>query len=134
MKKEYPGILDRIKAITGDTFIFVVLLYLTAIALASFEQLPSFIKPLCIALICILYDPLMVAFTGGTIGHKMVGIHVKKESDETKNIPFHLALLRFIIKATLGWVAFLSIGANARNRAIHDLASGSVVLYEKKNN
>ena len=61
----------------------------------------------------------------------MIGIRVKRASDETKNILFPLAIIRYIVTAGLGWISLLTISGNAKRRAIHDYLVGSVVVYAK---
>jgi uncharacterized RDD family membrane protein YckC len=41
----------------------------------------------------------------------------------------HLALLRFAIKSMLGFISLFAISSNKDRKAIHDIASGSIVLY-----
>jgi uncharacterized RDD family membrane protein YckC len=62
----------------------------------------------------------------------MIGIRVKRESDEKKNILFPLAIIRFIVKASLGWISLLTVTGNSKRKAIHDYLIGSVVVYEKQ--
>ena len=79
-----------------------------------------------------LYDPLMTSMAGGTLGHMAVGIRVKKQGKEEENIHFFAALLRFAVKSFLGWISLLTVTANQRKRAIHDMAGGSVVVFKRK--
>jgi uncharacterized RDD family membrane protein YckC len=59
----------------------------------------------------------------------MLGIRVKRESNEMKNILFTLAILRFVVKASLGLISLLTISGNNNGKAIHDYLVGSVVVY-----
>lgn len=38
------------------------------------------------------------------------------------------AIIRYIIKISLGWISFLTINSNYEKRAIHDFVAGSVVI------
>ena len=37
-------------------------------------------------------------------------------------------MIRYPVKLLLGWISFLTINSNPKRRAIHDLASGSVMI------
>lgn len=58
-----------------------------------------------------------------------MGIRVRKISNTNKKINIGQAYLRFIAKTLLGWISFFTINSNAERRAMHDLASGSVMVY-----
>jgi len=70
---------------------------------------------------------------GGTIGHFLIGIRVKRERKPEKNIIFPFALIRFVVKATLGWISLLTVSNNLKRKAIHDHMIGSVVIYSDPN-
>jgi hypothetical protein len=61
----------------------------------------------------------------------VVGIRVKRESNEEKNILFPFAVMRYIVKASLGWVSLLTVSGNEKRQAIHDSIAGSVVVYPR---
>jgi uncharacterized RDD family membrane protein YckC len=61
----------------------------------------------------------------------ILGIRVKRESNEQKNILFPLAIPRYIVKVLLGWVSLLTVSGSKKRKAIHDFLVGSVVVYAK---
>jgi uncharacterized RDD family membrane protein YckC len=131
METEYPGIPDRLKAIFTDGIVlFIMILFITSI-FARFNHVPDGARIFAFVFTFLLYDPLMTSLFGGTVGHFVQGIRVKREQDETRNIYFHMALIRFVLKTTLGWLSFLTMAGSEKSLAIHDLAAGSVVLYKK---
>jgi uncharacterized RDD family membrane protein YckC len=133
-EKIYPGVFDRVKAIVADGIILLVFMFAASSIFSLFETVPDFIRVFAFVFIFLLYDPLFTSFTGGTIGHRLIGIRVRKEQDETCNITFLPAVLRYIVKALLGWVSLLTISGNNKGRAIHDYVAGSVVVYAKPEN
>jgi uncharacterized RDD family membrane protein YckC len=133
-EKIYPGVFDRVKAIVADGIILLVFMFAASSVFSLFETVPDFIRVFAFVFIFLLYDPLFTSFTGGTIGHRLIGIRVRKEQDETSNITFLPAVLRYILKALLGWVSLLTISGNNKGRAIHDYVAGSVVVYAKPEN
>ena len=73
-----------------------------------------------------LYEPLLVAFAGGTIGHYQRNLRVV--DDRTGgNVSFLKAIARCVIKATLGWYSFISMVTTRRHQAVHDLLTRSTV-------
>lgn len=128
-EKCYPGVLDRIKAVVIDGIIIIVFMFIATSIFSLFEKVPDNARIIAFVFIFILYDPLLTSIFGGTLGHFIIGIRVKQESDETKNIIFPLALMRFIVKVCLGWISFLTVFGNPKRKAIHDYLVYSVVIY-----
>lgn len=130
-EKIYPGVFDRVRAMVTDGIILLVFMVALSSIFSLFNDVPDFVRVFTFLSIFLLYDPLLTSFTGGTIGHRLIGIRVKKERDEQCNIQFPIAVLRYIVKATLGWISLLTIGGNNKGKAIHDYVAGSVVVYAK---
>lgn len=128
-----PGVFDRVKAIAIDGIFIIVFMFLVSYGFSLFENVPDQARIVAFIFIFILYDPLFTSTFGGTIGHMITGLRVKRESDETKNILLPHALLRFIVKASLGWISLLTVLNNPKRKAIHDYLVGSVVVYAKSN-
>lgn len=132
MDKKYAILPDRIKAAVIDGILLIALMYASSEIFSFFNEVPQFVRVLVFTLLFILYDPIFTSKYGGTIGHSFSGISVKKESDSTKNISFPVAIIRFILKASLGWISLLTTTMNDKKQAIHDFAASSVVLEDKK--
>jgi len=129
--ENYPGVLDRVKAITIDAFILVLFIFIISFMFSFFENVPDYIKMIAFVFIFLLYDPIFTSTFGGTMGHMIIGIRVKRARNEQKNIFFPLAIVRFIIKAFLGVISLITVTGNIKRKAIHDFAAGSVVVYAK---
>jgi uncharacterized RDD family membrane protein YckC len=127
----YPGVFDRIKAIMTDGIVVVVYMFVASYIFSLFESVPDNARIIAFVFIFLLYDPIFTSLFGGTIGHMMLVIRVKRESDEQKNILFHKAILRYLVKVLLGWVSLLTVSGNKKRKAIHDFLVGSVVVYAK---
>lgn len=130
-EENYPGVSDRFKAIVTDGIIIVIFMFIASYIFSLFESVHNYARIIAFVFIFLLYDPLFTSIFGGTIGHMMLGIQVKRESNEQKNILFPLALLRYIVKATLGVISLLTISGNEKRKAIHDYLAGSVVVFVK---
>lgn len=132
-EENYPGVFNRVRAIVTDTLVMVCFIFLASLIFSRFENVPDNARIIVFVFIFLLYDPIFTSLFGGTIGHMAIGIRVKRESNEKKNILFPLAILRYIVKVFLGWISLLSISGNVKRKAIHDYLVGSVVIYAKTN-
>lgn len=130
METEYPSLSARLQSIFIDMIFLIALMIIISSLLDHFPNAPSWIRAAAFIAIFAIYEPTCLAF-GCTIGNYIKGIRVKKITDTNSRINFFQALLRYIIKISLGWVSFLTIHSNPERRAIHDMASGSVMLYRK---
>ena len=84
-----------------------------------------------IFLFCIvMYEPLLVASRGGTLGHALLRIQIKKYDDPAQTISMVSAIVRILVKGLLGWISFLAVIFSHEKRAIHDIASGAIVLMK----
>lgn len=131
-RQDYPGISERIKAIYIDFAVTIGLMIVFTNIISSYPDTPLWLKITLFAVVVVLYEPLFTSLFGGTIGHRSVGIRVKRERDETKNIQFHVAVIRYIIKCFLGILSFITISNNYKGSAIHDIVCSSVVIYHQK--
>lgn len=128
--KKHPGVSLRVKAAVTDSLVIVVMIIITAFIFSSFENVSQTVRILAFVFIFILYDPVFTSSFGGTIGHMLMGIKVKRENNHNKNIILPFALLRFVVKASLGWLSLLTVHNNEQGKAIHDFVVKSVVIYD----
>ena len=128
MKEKYAILPDRIKAAFIDGIILIAAMYATSEILSLFDNVPNLVRIVAAVILFLLYDPFFTSRYGGTIGHSYSRISVKKDTDSTKNISFPIALVRFVLKAFLGWLSLLTVTANKKKKAIHDFVANSVVL------
>ncbi|MEQ8365048.1 MAG: RDD family protein [Cyclobacteriaceae bacterium] len=131
-EENYPGVLMRVKAVIADSVVLLVFMIGVTFIFNKFENVNDNLRIAAFLFIFVFYDPIFTSLFGGTIGHKMNGICVRRGSNHERNVIFPLTLIRFITKAFLGWISLLTISGNEERKAIHDYLAGSVVLYEKK--
>ena len=127
----FPSLVERMKAVFFDIFILLVVFTLTSLFIDSISDIPAFGKGVIFIFMIYLYDPILIAFTGGTLGHKSMKLKVRRYKHPDKKITLWQAFIRFIIKGLLGWLSFLTVTSNKHRRAIHDLTSGSIILHDK---
>lgn len=125
----YPSLLERIKAVIIDSFILILLMFAFSIVFSSFEQVPDEARIGAFAFIFFFYDPTFTSLFGGTIGHMIVGLRVRRSNNPEKNINFFFAILRFVCKTALGILSLLTVSSHEEKKAIHDAAANSIVIY-----
>lgn len=125
---EYPPLVKRIQALFVDSILILLLFSLSSVLLENGAA--TWLKVSIYVFAIFLYEPTLIAFTGNTIGQKLVGIKVVRHTQKMQNLSIIKALLRVIVKFLLGWISFLSITFNSEKRGLHDLASGSIVRYK----
>jgi len=130
METEYPSLSARLQSIFIDMIFLIVLMIATSSLLDHFPNAPGWIRAVAFIAIFAIYEPACLAF-GCTIGNYIKGIRVKKFADTNSRINILQALLQYIVKLSLGWISFLTMHSNPERRAIHDMASGSVMIYRK---
>ncbi|MDH4473642.1 MAG: RDD family protein [Fluviicola sp.] len=127
----YPGVSERIKSMVMDQVTVVFLLLITSSIVEANPTMPRYVN-IGLFVLIFVYEPFMTSFLGGTIGHFMVGIRVKRQSNDSRNIPLPMAVIRVIVKYIFGVFSFISMSMGNKDLAIHDYVSGSVVVYKKE--
>ena len=130
-EENYPGVFIRVKAVVTDSGVLLLFMLAAYSIFGLFEDVHDYARLAAFVFIFVLYDPLFTSTFGGTIGHMIFGIRVKRENKPERNILFHLAIIRFIVKALLGWISLITVSTNKKCKAIHDMLVGSVVVFEK---
>ncbi|WP_425489551.1 RDD family protein [Hyunsoonleella aquatilis] len=129
----YATIQNRIQAAIIDSIILVVSMYFISEVFSLFGSTSDYLKIILSVIIFLVYDPFMTSFYGGTIGHTISKITVRKDGDPNKKISFPVAIFRFILKASLGWISLITITLDKKKKkAIHDGAANSVVINKHK--
>jgi uncharacterized RDD family membrane protein YckC len=117
----------RLQAVLLDSIIFLLLMAV-ALSVATAMQSDNVGRILGFTFIAILmlYEPLLVPLTGGTIGHYLCNLRVV--DDRTRgNIGFLKAVARGLIKSLLGIYSFITMGTTLRHQALHDVLTHSTV-------
>ena len=76
--------------------------------------------------VLLLYEPVMVAWFGGTMGHRLQNLRVVDDS-HGGNPHLGKALGRYLLKGILGTVSFFSMSFSRRHQALHDMMTRSTV-------
>lgn len=125
----YPRLLRRVRAILIDSVILVGILvfwWITLPLVAEFHPVLKIVPPL---LLVFLFEPVMVATTGGTPGHHMMGIKVQGLKT-AEYIGIVRAAIRMLLRGLFGWLSFVFVLTSKKHQAIHDLIAGTVVVLK----
>jgi uncharacterized RDD family membrane protein YckC len=76
--------------------------------------------------LAILYEPVLVAYRGNTIGQQLCNLRVVAPTP-TGRLPLWKAFCRWLLKGVTGLASFATMGATQHNQALHDLAFGTTV-------
>ncbi len=125
MEGEYPTILRRYLSTFIDAWFIITFLIFLPYYIGDGENTLK-VRVLIAIIMLFIYEPLFTSKLC-TLGQKITGIRIRKVSTHQK-LNFPIALFRVIIKGLLGFVSFFSIMFSKEKRAIHDFASGSIVI------
>lgn len=123
----YARFSRRVRAILVDWIIAMIVIF-GALSLAVMVQSDNFSRSLGFSVIAalLLYEPVLVSLTGGTLGHYLTNLRVV-DNRSGGNVSFLKACARLVIKSVLGLYSFVILAATRRNQAVHDLLTRSTV-------
>jgi uncharacterized RDD family membrane protein YckC len=124
--RRHPRLKRRFQAFLIDSII-IALFFFAAAALLARIDMHGGIKAGLVALVILALEPGLVSATGATIGHHLRNLRVE-DAVSAGNLNFVQAMIRFVIKTVLGIPSFIFVMVTRRHQAIHDLASGSIVI------
>ena len=123
----YARFSRRFRGIVVDWAIAMAVLF-GAVMLAVSVESQNFSRALGALVIAtlVLYEPVLVPITGGTLGHHFTNLRVVDDR-HGGNVSFLKACARVVLKGVLGWYSFVIMAATRRNQTIHDLQTRSTV-------
>lgn len=125
----YPRLVRRLRGVFIDSLIVPLAALGTLVALTYAGVESTWIKVVCPLLVVLLLEPVAVSVTGGSIGHHLTGLRVRKEHvDERINVL--AATIRFVVKAVFGLPAFFVAFVTRRRQGLHDLAARSLIVHK----
>jgi uncharacterized RDD family membrane protein YckC len=84
------------------------------------------IAVIALVAVLVLYEPIMVARFGATVGHRAMNLRVVDERTGS-NPGFLRAFVRFLVKAALGILSFTTMALTRRRQAVHDSLTNTTV-------
>ena len=124
----YGTLAKRIQALLIDAAILSGGLAVILLGVGSISSWPDNIRWVLVGalLAVLLYEPVLVARYGATIGHRRSNLRVVVGT-HGGNPGFARALLRFVIKVAFGWATFVPMVLTLRHQALHDLVARTTV-------
>ena len=133
----YPSLSKRVQSLFIDALLMIVLMMLSGWVLDKInpaqEEGDEWIRAALFIGIWGVYEPLAMTF-GCTLGNFFMKIRVRKHSNTHKKINIVQAYARFIVKFFLGWISFITVTFTQDKRAIHDFASGTIMVPKESIN
>jgi len=126
-RTRYARFSRRLRGMFVDWVLALVVMFgAILIAVSVGNVIISRILAILTVLFFVLYEPLLVSRTGGTIGHWYTNLRVVDDRSGG-NLPLWTAFVRAGLKAVLGAYSFVVMLATRRNQALHDLLTHSTV-------
>lgn len=125
----YPRFIKRFRAILVDSVILPVAVVAVLITGNAMGVTTAFGKAMLFLVPLLILEPVLVALTGGTIGHHLMKIRVAK-IDGSGNINIFAATIRFIVRLLLGGLSLIFVFTTTKHQALHDLIARSVVIHK----
>jgi uncharacterized RDD family membrane protein YckC len=131
MQIAYPSLSKRVQSIFIDLLLMIGLMAVSGWIMDKInpeqKEGDEWVRAVLFIGIWGVYEPLAMTF-GCTLGNYLIKIRVRKHNDPGRKINLIQAYMRFIVKFFLGWLSFITISFNDEKRAIHDFASGTIML------
>ncbi|HKS57649.1 MAG TPA: RDD family protein [Steroidobacteraceae bacterium] len=121
---KYPNVLRRYLATALDLFAWWCLIYAMSGVPAITEHSTLAYSLFVVSLL--LYEPLLTTYAC-TLGQAIMRIRVRT-LETLQRVSLDQAFGRMVVKYLLGVISFLTVPARADRRAIHDLASNTIVI------
>ncbi len=125
----YPALTLRVRAAMWDGLLYGIMLYLLSLPIGLLPEQQTALRAALVVGPVALFEPLMLALTGGTLGHHFFGIKVVR-ADGEGNLPLLRAFLRFCVRFIVGIPSLLFMLATRRRQAAHDVIVESLVLFK----
>lgn len=125
----YVRLIRRAQAVSIDSVVLPIAVISSLILGDAFGVSHLYAKVVLILLPILIFEPGLVSFTGGTIGHHLTNIRITK-MDGQRNINFFAALLRFLIKWVFGGLSLIFVFSTKRHQALHDVLSRSLAVHK----
>ena len=127
---QYPRLLRRVRAFLIDLVLFIIIIYVWMISLQVLGESHVVLKILALIVPIMVLEPGLVAFTGGTPGHHIMGLRIRDASRD-ENIGILRATARALIRTFLGWLSFIFVLVTQKHQALHDYFTSTIVVLRR---
>lgn len=131
VEQNYPPLVKRFQSLLIDQVFIVICMAFFSVLLGDPENgNTNGLRGFLFFALFLAYEPFCMSF-GCSVGNYIAGIRVRQFNDQSKKINIFNSYLRFAIKYLLGIISFFTVTSDKFKRAIHDKASGSIMIYSK---
>jgi uncharacterized RDD family membrane protein YckC len=123
----YPSLARRCVTVQIDVLLVLASFFALAYALKGSHWLLAGTRVALLLGMWFLYEPIMTS-RACTLGQFVTGIRVRRWGT-LKRISLPQAFGRILLKSLLGVISFFAVSFSRDRRAIHDLASRTIVVY-----
>jgi uncharacterized RDD family membrane protein YckC len=127
---QYPRLIRRVRAFLIDSVLIIIVFYTWMVSLPAFGDSHFLLKIFTLVLPIMIIEPGLVAFTGGTPGHHIMGLRIRDASRD-ENIGFLRATARAIVRTFFGWLSFIFVLVTKKHQALHDYFTLTVVVLRR---
>lgn len=127
----FASLATRIKASIIDGAIVLTLFILIPVTIGAF--FPNEFPLVGVAMFApaLLLEPLLVTYSGATIGQSIFGLRVVRV-DTRSNCNLFISFFRYLAKTILGGISLIYMLFSKRHQAIHDHLANTVVIISPK--
>lgn len=117
----------RLAALLFDGVFMAFYFALTVMAVNGLALDSSKLESVLIIGVCLSIEPLLVAYTGASLGQHLMKLRVRKVADN-RRLNLFQAYWRSAIKILFGLPSLLTVLSSRRYQAIHDMLASSIVV------
>jgi uncharacterized RDD family membrane protein YckC len=128
---KFPTLRERFIGVILDNVTILLCFLIVSYISNEIIEISTNVKPFIFFGLLFLYEPIMTTFFC-TVGQIFMGFRVRKINDEDSKISLVQGFARLLLKYSLGWLSFLTVTFNEKNRAIHDLVSGTIAINKSE--
>jgi uncharacterized RDD family membrane protein YckC len=124
----YASFSARVMAVLTDSVVIGSGLALIVLIGSVLDRVPGSgrVEAAAVWSLLILYEPLLVWRRGATVGHRRYGLRVVTADGARPGLP--RAVVRYLVKAVLGLLSFVSMFFTRRHQALQDLLTQTQVV------
>jgi uncharacterized RDD family membrane protein YckC len=126
--RRYARFPRRLNALSVDALVLILFSVLVFALLPLTQEYAALRLTLAFVWwgVLLLYEPVTVAWFGGTPGHLLLNLRVVDEG-HGGNLSLPRAIARFVLKGLLGLISFFSMSFSRKHQTLHDKLTGSTV-------
>jgi RDD family. len=123
----YPTLFRRYLGAIVDGLVVLGAMVGGGLLIADLGPQYTWLRGLWLGFTVLGYEPLFTSLNA-TLGQRLAKYRIRQYGDRTRHISIPAAYFRYAIKLALGIVSFFAMNFNPEQRALHDMAVGSIAI------